>query len=603
MPRVEQLIASGRRFDFVLTTLACVMVIAVYALLAGSTDAEDSGALASDAYYNRLVDGLQRGELSLVQEVPAGLAALPNPYDPVANKQYIGVMYAGNQIHEELTYYHGKLYLYFGVVPAVVLFLPYHWLTGAYLSHQLGCTILASLGFLAGTVLLWKIRARCFPEVDAGSMALGFLGLGLATVMPIVFARPDLWEVPITSAYAFTMFSLLCLWFILERETGRWRWVLGLSICAGLAIGSRPSSFMVAGLLLVPLTLAAQSFRSRPVGERGPASREILAALIPIGLIGAGLMWYNFMRFGDVLEFGQRYQLKSDGVGYDGNFSTKYLFHHFRIYFLKPWSWGSDFPFVQPPAIPPMPGDTVAVDSFVALIPSVPFLLLAAFVPFTLPAESTARRTLVWLTTTLLGLAVCASMLFCFFYGVCVRYDIDFMPGWAVLAGIGLLGLEAKVREAVWPKLALRALWGALLIYSLTFTLLATVETRGRMEYLQGVIEFYRLKIPEATAHLKRGIWMRPAHVHGHNMLASVYYNERNLPAALAEYEVALRLDPASLLVRRNYAICLLTAGRLTEAEREIRRVIAVDPQNKDTNTILERIHADMAGRPKPSTP
>ena len=79
----------------------------------------------------------------------------------------------------DLSYYKGKLYLYFGVTPAVALFWPYVALTGHYLLHKDATVIFFSAGFLAGAGLLWAIWRRYFKEIGVGVVAAGMLALGL----------------------------------------------------------------------------------------------------------------------------------------------------------------------------------------------------------------------------------------------------------------------------------------------------------------------------------------------------------------------------------------------------------------------------------------
>jgi len=57
------------------------------------------------------------------------LAQLADPYDPAVNAAYV------EQVND-ISYYKGKIYLYFGVTPALVLFWPYASLTGHYLSDK-----------------------------------------------------------------------------------------------------------------------------------------------------------------------------------------------------------------------------------------------------------------------------------------------------------------------------------------------------------------------------------------------------------------------------------------------------------------------------------
>ncbi len=60
----------------------------------------------------------------------------------------------------DLSYYHGKLYLYFGVTPALVLFWPYAALTGHYLWHKEAVVVFCATGFLASVGLLCAVWRR-----------------------------------------------------------------------------------------------------------------------------------------------------------------------------------------------------------------------------------------------------------------------------------------------------------------------------------------------------------------------------------------------------------------------------------------------------------
>ncbi len=110
----------------------CAVVIGVYAGTAHSGFWESLSLNPAESYYNLLVQGFRAGQLSLNKDAPPGLTQLADPYDPVANARYRGAFY---QLHD-LSYYRGKLYVYFGVTPALLLFWPYVALTGHYLFHR-----------------------------------------------------------------------------------------------------------------------------------------------------------------------------------------------------------------------------------------------------------------------------------------------------------------------------------------------------------------------------------------------------------------------------------------------------------------------------------
>ena len=108
----------------------------------------------------------------------------------------------------------------------------------------------------------------------------------------------------------------------------------------GLAVGARPSLLFGAIILLVPVVYAWRGL--------GPKDSGLVAAIIPILLIGLGLMLYNYRRFDNPFEFGAHYQLSGDSRSSSvRHFSLGYLWFNLRLYFLKSVSWSGHFPFVQ----------------------------------------------------------------------------------------------------------------------------------------------------------------------------------------------------------------------------------------------------------------
>ena len=260
------------------------------------------GFASADSYYNLLVQGFRAGQLNVKREAPPGLARLANPYDDAAGRPYRFM--DGYQL-QDMSYYKGKLYLYYGITPALVLFWPYVALTGHYLLHKEAVVIFCSVGFLAGVWLLWALWWRYFAELGFGVVVAGALALGMGTGIPLLLAECDFYEVAVSCGYALTMLSLVGIWKALhERERRGW-WLAGASLAYGLAVGARPDLLFGAVILLVPVVAEwREGHRVWPM---------LMAAVVPIGVIGLGLMLYNFLRFDNPLEFGWRYLLPSRG--------------------------------------------------------------------------------------------------------------------------------------------------------------------------------------------------------------------------------------------------------------------------------------------------
>ena len=160
----------------------------------------------------------------------------------------------------DLSYYKGKLYLYFGVTPALILFWPFVALTGHYLFHRQAVTIFCAIGFLASVGLLRALWRRYFAEVSVGVVAACALALGLATGVPVLLSRSDVYEVAISCGYMLTMLALAAIWCALHEPERRCRWLAAASVAYGLAVGARPTLLFGAVILLVPVV---QAWRER----------------------------------------------------------------------------------------------------------------------------------------------------------------------------------------------------------------------------------------------------------------------------------------------------------------------------------------------------
>jgi hypothetical protein len=357
---------------------ACALVIAVFWASAHSGLVDRLAGTAGDSSYNLLVRGFQDGQLSLKKIVPPGLAQLANPYDPAANEPYR----APPTLADDLSYYRGKFYLYFGLTPALLLFWPWAALTGSYLPHWAAVVIFCSVGFLASAGLLRALWQRYFPVASPWIPAAGALALGLATSAPILLQRGEVYEVAISCAYALTMLALGAIWLALHRPAERARWLAAASLAFGLAVGARPTVLFSTVVLILPVAAAWPSGEAgRDNGDRG---RLLLAAAGPLALCGLGLAGYNYLRFGSPLEFGQNYQISGTQQDTARHFSLGYLWFDFRIYFLEPMRWHAAFPFVRnivPPPLPPGEGIVEVPFSPFGILTNIPLVWLALAAP------------------------------------------------------------------------------------------------------------------------------------------------------------------------------------------------------------------------------
>jgi len=551
--------------------VVCLLVLGVYAYMVQPGPLELLAPSAADTYYNLLVRGFRAGQLSLRKEVPLSLVQLPDPYDPNANSIYWAEPYR----MIDLSYYKGRLYLYFGITPALVLFWPYVALTGRYLFHWQAVITFCMIGFLASVGLLCVLWQRYFVDVSVGVVMACALALGLATGVPVLLSQSDVYEVPISCAYMLTMLALGAIWCALHEPERSRGWLVLASLAYGLAVGARPNLLLGAIILLVPAIQAWQ--------QRRPIVALSLAGAVPITVIGLGLMLYNALRFNNPLEFGTHYMLAGERQVTRQFFSLHYLWFNFRVFFLEPARWGSRFPFVHGIVIPPLPaGDTQVKNPF-GILTSIPLVWLALAVPLAWrnrpQLADLALRWFVGATTLMFGICALTLSLVC---GANFRYEVDFLPALVLLAVIGILGLErVLVDRPAWRR-ASRWAWGLLLAFSVAFNLLASVDSYAETYNYWGISLARSGRAQEAIQRLELALRLKPDYAEAHYNLGVVLGQSGRVQEAIGHFEQALRANPDDPETNYQLGIALGQAGRLPEAAGYMERALRTRPDDAE---------------------
>jgi len=579
--------AEGARWMQVgILAAACVLVIGVYAYTAQSGYVVSSSPNAADSYYNLLVQGFRAGQLSLKKEVPSGLEQLADPYDPAANSHYDVL---------DTSYYKGKLFLYFGVTPAVVLLWPYVALTSHYLPQKDAAVIFCFVGFLTSVGLLCALWRRYFTEVSMAVVAAGTLALGLATGVPVMLARCDVYEVSISCGYALTMVALAAIWKALHEPERRCWWLAAASVAYGLAVGARPSLLFGAVILLAPVV---QAWR-----ERRPIGGVLAAAVGPIGLVSVGLMLYNFLRFDSPFEFGLRYQLSGIRQDTAQRFHLRYLWYNLRVYFLEPARWGGRFPFVRDITVPPLPaGHVPGVQQASSILIDIPLVWLALAAPLAWRGRSAEARSVLgrFLAAVAMFSGICALTI-ALFCTTAQRYEVEFLPALVVLAVIGLLSLE---RTLAWQPRgrmsggAIRLGWSCLLGFSVAFNLLTTVVWCAEAHNNLGLTQQAAGQMQEAMAQFSQALRLKPDFALAHYNLGIVLEQVGRVQEAIGHYEQAVRSEPDFGLAHYELGIALVKQGRLQEATEHWKHALRIQPGYADAHNTLG-IALVQLGRPQ----
>jgi hypothetical protein len=445
------------------------------------------------AYFDRQANAFLAGQLSLLEKPPAALLALANPY------QYQNRVGVGNYIWDA-TLYKGKYYLYWGPMPAL-------WATLGKLIHPAWVVedqylILFSIAAMAiglAAIFYW-LQKEYFPNIP-GWMVLALTLLGvLNTPVFWLVNRPDVYEASIASGQCFTILGLYAAMRGLQSQKHR---VLLLALAGfswGAAIGSRLDlgvgiAWMVL-LICIFLLLKTRNW---------PARAGAFAAMtLPLLLWGAGLAWFNYARFGNVLETGFRFQLTGGALPADTRnlTSASYILPNIYNLLARPMEvhW-REFPFLFTPLIrnemwpklifyprnsnyfynEPIAGAFISIPTIWFLL--IPLLVIPSRFIWNwlnerplVPSPILDQPLSTWVGGMVLGAFFCNLGVLTIYIASTMRYEANLTPLLTVLVGLGLgwASIRLHNRPRLWRTVLLFV--GISILISILIGLLANFQ-------------------------------------------------------------------------------------------------------------------------------
>ena len=344
-----------------------------------SVEDVDQDPYSTNRYFE-LARAFAAGRTSLLIDPPAWMRELDNPYGRAQRQEMVDR--TGEYYLWDCAYYDGSYYVYFGVLPALVFYLPFYLLTGATFPGGVAVMICCA-AFTAGlAALLFRIARRWFPATRISTFVLVLVGAWASSTL------------------------------------------------VALTFASRPQLGIVL-LAFIP-ALAVQARRDRIT----PGIAACVAA--PLAVVAAALMAYNAARFGSPFDFGANYNLTTNDMRQRPRSILMELQGLFS-YILQPANISARFPYLLPAdAQTGYVGSMVTEPGFGGVFALAPFTLAG------LVAMALADRRRVWAGIAG-GLVACAVVVAAFDTmgaGILGRYDLDFFFLFALAATLGFLSFE-----------------------------------------------------------------------------------------------------------------------------------------------------------------
>jgi hypothetical protein len=257
-------------------------------------------------YSHHMTDALIKKQLHFDIKVPEVLLEVERrPYNEM-QKHGIWISHSmepetwrgyENFLPGDHSFYKGKIYAYYGMLPVIILFAPYKLLTGNYLPTSMGNFLFGSMATIL-LILLWKqIAQNYLKKLPYFFFLISGAALYACSFIPIVLRCAVFHTIPQISALAFVILGVMALLQAKEKLSAKLLVVSSLSFA--LAVACRPSALFWG--ILIPVVLWDKR------KELINSSRYLLAIIIPFAIVGSILAWYNYARFDSPFEFGNSY--------------------------------------------------------------------------------------------------------------------------------------------------------------------------------------------------------------------------------------------------------------------------------------------------------
>lgn len=305
IPAFQKAYNSGSRWHkagiVASTALFVVLNLCVFRLYAGEICLEDFKSTSGDQVSQELVDAFEHGQTSLLTQPGEEILQLENPYDYA---QRSDVDYPWDHL-----LYNGKYYSYYGIAPVLLVFLPYHLITGYYFPTAVLCLISACVGSVFISLAYMELIKRRLKHTPYSLVLCGNMTLLFCCGVLFCTLRPSFYEN--AEAFGFAMFAA-ALYMTLSSGIMRdgpfrpYKLVIASTTMA-LAVLSRPT-FALYAIAYAVCVIWFLIHRRGTLSTRRNVAQGV-AIFLPLVAFGLLQMTYNYLRFGSVTDFGIAYSL------------------------------------------------------------------------------------------------------------------------------------------------------------------------------------------------------------------------------------------------------------------------------------------------------
>ncbi len=255
-------------------------------------------------YYNRLVKSFKEYNLHIAKNPN------PIPQNQNARQLYVEAVTKNHALFWlwDCSYYKGYIYLYFGVTPVLLFYLPFNLITNLFLPDQIVILLLTSLIFLISLLIIRKISTIFLHlKIPLWIQILTIFLIGISDFTIFFLVQPHIYEVSIISAGFLLLFGVyLFLQYCCSINIQKNRYyIFFIGLVVSLSVGCRPHYILFIPFFFVSILYIEYSKKT----DIKQITKYIFFFIIPCILYGSIIAIYNYLRFDSIFEFGWKYQL------------------------------------------------------------------------------------------------------------------------------------------------------------------------------------------------------------------------------------------------------------------------------------------------------
>ena len=396
-------------------------------------------------YYNLLMDSIKNKHLYIAKyqfNINYGTDFFSNGEHNIKinnNKEIISFSLL------DTSFYKKHIYLYFGITPVLLFYLPFNLITNLYLTDKFLVFILACFIFLSSLFLVKKILESIINinNIPTNIIILSIFTVGFCNLLPFVVIRTSIYEVAITTA-AFLLLISLCLFHCYIKTTNntiRYIITFFISLFLCLAVGARP--YYILSIIVIFFSIIYLRYQeNRNIKD---TFKTVLLFLIPCFIYGTILALYNYLRFDSIFEFGFKYQINPyEFINF--KFKILTLLNDFIVTVKQSLFKLPDITLQTIFSLNKASGHSLGNDFITGICWTCPIILILLFFhDFMKQVHKKSISTFVFILSIMTIIII--NFIFTSFFGILIRYFFEYLFLMVILSIIILLFYSSKEED------------------------------------------------------------------------------------------------------------------------------------------------------------